>query len=153
MKKIYRNHRIFKTLVAVFSLVAMMMLSTSGNCIAAAFVRIKMYPEHVGVFTTVKKQQFVAFGYKADGRTINITHLVDWKSSNNSIVTINAKGLATVVAGKTFGQVKITCSYPKAPGKPVSLKGPYLLLSKKQPAPPPRPKVLSNLYLLLLGNQ
>lgn len=147
-----------KIVAGVFILVATLLLSMTGNCLAAAFVRIKMYPEHVGVFTTVRKQQFVAFGYKSDGSAVNITKWVDWKSSDNSIVTIDEQGLATVATGKTFGQVKITCSFPKAPktlNQPVSLLGPYILLTKKDPAPskPPPPKVLSNLYLLLLGKQ
>lgn len=154
MKKIHLTIGSKKIIGGIFLLVAIVLLSMTGNCLAAAFVRIKMYPEHVGVFTTVRKQQFVAFGYKSDGSAVNITKWVDWKSSDNSIVTIDAQGLATVVAGKTFGRVKITCSFPKAP-KPVSLLGPYILLTKKDPAPakPPPPKVLSNLYLLLLGKQ
>ena len=156
LKKIHLTTGSKKIISGVFLLVAILLLSMTGNCLAAAFVRIKMYPEHVGVFTTVRKQQFVAFGYMPDGSAVNITKWVDWKSSDNSIVTIDEQGLATVVAGKTFGQVKITCSFPKTPKtltQPVSLLGPYILLTKKDPAPskPPPPKVLSNLYLLLLG--
>ena len=150
MKKIKVNHSSRITSTCVLTVVVMLLLLISGNCIAAQFVRIKMYPEHVGVFTTVKKQQFVAFGYKADGSTVNITKLVDWKSSNNNIVTINRRGLATVVAGRTFGQVKITCSYPKVPKPPklISLAGPYILLLKK-----PVPSFLPGIYLLLIGKR
>ncbi len=152
MKKLKVNNPCRKPVIGVFALVVVILLMMSGNCVAAQFVRIKMYPEHVGVFTTVRKQQFVAFGYRANGSAVNITKLVDWKSSNKSIVTINAHGLATVVAGKTFGQVKITCSFPKVAKVPVSLKGPYLLLTGKAPKAE-APKFLSELYLLLLGKQ
>ncbi len=93
--------------------IALLVLFMSGSCLSATFVRMKIFPEHVGVFTTDGKQQFVAFGYKADGSSTNITEQVDWESSNKNIVTINPRGLATVVSGKTSGQVKINCSYPK----------------------------------------
>lgn len=93
-----------------------MFLSISGSCLAGEFVSVKLYPEHVGVFTTVMKQQFVAFGVDAAGLTTNITELVSWDSSDEGIVTIDESGLATVAAGKTSGQVKISCSYPKSGG-------------------------------------
>ena len=108
------------------------------------FVRIRIFPEHVGVFTTVRKQQFVAFGIRKDKKRINITSRVDWKSSNTNIVSIDGKGLAIVMPGRTFGQVKISCSYPK---KPKGLTGPYHLLLRKIPEPK---KSLSYLYYLLL---
>ena len=134
-------------------MILLLIISTPDNSLAAAFVRIKIFPEHVGVFTTVRKQQFVAFGIKADGKAVNITKKVDWKSSNKNIVTINSNGLATVAAGRTFGQVKISCSYPKKVKKPVSLQGPYILLLRDKPAPPPPTTFLQSLFLLLLGNK
>lgn len=108
------------------------------------FVRIRIFPEHVGVFTTDRKQQFVAFGIKRDGKRINITKQVDWKSSKINLVSINENGLATIKPGKTFGQVKISCSYPKK--RPKVLTGPYHLLLRTIP----EPKNLSYLYYLLL---
>lgn len=108
------------------------------------FVRIKIFPEHVGVFTTVRKQQFVAFGVTRAKKRINITNRVDWKSSNTRIVSINGNGLATIMPGKTFGQVKISCSYPKTAK---GLTGPYHLLLREKPEPK---KSLSYLYYLLL---
>jgi hypothetical protein len=102
-----------KNITAVFVLVVMF-LSMAGSCLADEFVSIKLYPEHVGVFTTVMKQQFVAFGVNAQGVSTNITEQVGWESSNEGIVTIDASGLATVTAGQTSGQVKISCSYPKS---------------------------------------
>jgi len=102
-----------KNITAVFVLIVMF-LSMAGSCLAGEFVSIKLYPEHVGVFTTVMKQQFVAFGVNAQGVSTNITEQVGWESSNEGIVTIDASGLATVTAGKTAGQVKISCSYPKS---------------------------------------
>ncbi len=102
-----------KNIAAVFVL-AVMFLSVADTCLADEFVSIKLYPEHVGVFTTVMKQQFVAFGVDAAGATTNITEQVSWESSDEGIVTINESGLATLAAGKTAGQVKISCSYPKS---------------------------------------
>ncbi len=99
--------------VAVFALFGMFM-SLSGVSYAVEYVSIKLYPEHVGVFTSVMKQQFVAFGVTANGTSTNITELVGWESSDESVVTIDENGLATVVPGKTYGQVKISCSYPKS---------------------------------------
>ena len=97
-----------------------------------SFVRIRMFPLHIGVFTTVGKQQFVAFGVKKDGKKINITRQVDWESSNPNIVSINRGGEAKIMNGKTSGQVKISCSYPK---KPKALTGPYHLLLREIPEP------------------
>lgn len=91
----------------------LMMFSMTANCIAADFKSLRMYPENVGVFTSVNKQQFVAYGVTSDGSIINITKRVNWESSNESIVTISDDGVASVVPGKTYGQVKISCSYPK----------------------------------------
>lgn len=88
-------------------------LSMAGSCLAAEIKSLKIYPEHVGVFTTVMKQQFVAFGVDATGKSINITDQVAWESSDEKIVTIDEMGLATVAAGKTAGQVKVSCFYPK----------------------------------------
>ena len=135
-------------------LIVMLLLSMSGNCLAAQFVKIRLFPEHVGVFTTVREQQFVAFGYKADGTKVNITKRVDWKSSNKAIVTINANGLATVVAGKKSGQVKISCSFPKTKPRKPSLLGPYLLLLNDLPSFDKTPiAFLKSIYLLLLKKQ
>ena len=104
-----------KVLVGFFVSVVMI-FSTAACCVAADYVAIKIYPEHVGVFTTVNKQQFVAYGVTENFAHVNITRRVDWKSSNASLVTIDDIGMASVVAGKTAGQVKITCSYPKTGG-------------------------------------
>jgi len=79
----------------------------------ADFVKLKIYPESVGVFTTVKTQQFVAFGINEDGSSVNITDKVSWKSSNTSIVIINETGLAQIQDGITNGKVTISCVYPK----------------------------------------
>lgn len=99
----------------------LLFLSYSVACDAEEYTSIKIFPEHVGVFTTVGEQQFVAFGYTSSGTSVNITEQVDWKSSNTDTATIDETGLATVVNGKTAGQVKITCSYPKV--KPSLGKG------------------------------
>ncbi|GAB4338346.1 MAG: hypothetical protein Kow0089_10230 [Desulfobulbaceae bacterium] len=115
----------------------------------ATFDRIKIYPEDVGVFLKQGKQQFVAFGIKEGQRPVNITRQVDWKSSNPKKVTIDAKGLARIVPGVTFGQVKISCSWPKKKKKK-PLQGPYLLLLRPEEEPPP-PLVLTGPYHLLLG--
>ena len=93
---------------------AAMFLSMVGSSYAEDFIGVKIYPEHVGVFTTDGVQQFIAFGYTASGNRINITNQVDWESSDESIVTIAENGVATIVPGKTFGQVRISCAYPKS---------------------------------------
>ncbi len=122
------------------------------DSLALNLVRIKIYPEHVGIFTSVGKQQFVAFGFRADGSSVNITKLVDWKSSKPNIVTISDTGMARVVSGKTFGQAKISCSYPKKKKTPRNkLAGPYLLLLRELPEKPETPDPLLGPYLLLLG--
>lgn len=100
-----------KTAVVVAALA--ISLSMAGSCFAAEIKSLKIYPEHVGVFTTVMKQQFVAYGVDTTGKTINITDQVGWESSDEKIVTIDEMGLATVAPGKTAGQVKISCFYPK----------------------------------------
>ena len=46
-------------------------------------------------------QQFTATGTYSDGSTANITTQVTWSSSNTSVATINASGLATAVAAGT----------------------------------------------------
>jgi len=111
--------------------------------LAENFVGIKIYPENVGVFTVDGKQQFVAFGVYANGSQKNITQLVDWESSDQSIVKINSKGLATIAAGKTSGQVKINCSYPKK--RPAAMGAIKALLLTPEP-----PKSLIHIMLLLL---
>ena len=47
---------------------------------------IKLYPEHVGVFTTVMKQQFVAFGVNAQGISTNITEQVGWEGATGRTI-------------------------------------------------------------------
>ena len=113
-----------KKSMSVAALSILMFLSVAGKAIAANYGALTIYPAHVGVFTTVGVQQFLAFGISDDGAE-NITKEVTWESSDESIVTIDENGLATVAEGKTFGQVKITCTWPKV-GKPSS--GPNLLL-------------------------
>jgi len=130
--KIKANHWYKKIIAGVYALVVTMFLSVSGNCLAADYDWIKIYPEHVGVFTSVGKQQFVAFGYTQSGNRTNITDQVDWISSNENLVTFGEKGMATVVEGVTSGQVKITCSYPKTNKGKVGTSVNLLLLSPVQ---------------------
>lgn len=105
--------RLMVNYVIPFTLLFLSITFAPSNLKAQNFVSIKMYPEHVGVFTTKGQQQFVAFGVTADGKYTNITRNVDWTSSNKNLVTIDANGKAQIVNGVTAGQVKITCSYPK----------------------------------------
>jgi hypothetical protein len=95
----------------------------SHVCYAEKYDRIEIYPKDVGVFTTVKTQQFVAFGHLGEEQWENITEQVRWISSNEKVVEINDKGLATVTlagillvrqTGFADGIVNITASYPKA---------------------------------------
>jgi len=52
-------------------------------------------------------QQFTATGMFSDGSTQNISGTVDWTSSNTSLVSITASGLAT---GKDLGSVTVTAA-------------------------------------------
>lgn len=106
--------RLKKMSIGVLALVLVTLFSMSNTCDAADYDWIKVYPEHIGIFTSVGVQQFVAFGYKNDGTRENITRKVDWISSNKNVISIDKNGLATIVTGITSGQVKITCSYPKS---------------------------------------
>jgi len=83
---------------------------------AAEFTSIKIYPENVGVFTTVGEQQFVAYGLPGD---VNITDQADWYTSDEAVATIDATGLAKIHSA--HGQVKILACYPK-PCAPGSIK-------------------------------
>ena len=117
-----------KSIVSVLALAVVTFFSMSAKCVAADYDWITVYPEHIGIFTSVGVQQFVAFGYKNDGTRENITKKVDWISSNENVIKIDKDGLATIVTGITSGQVKVTCSYPKT-GNAAS--GVNLLLLKK----------------------
>ena len=70
------------------------------------FTRIKVFPEQVGVFTSVGKQQFVAIGYKNGGSAYNLTKCVDWASSDGQVASIDTMGLATIKS--TFGRIEIS---------------------------------------------
>ncbi len=122
------SRRLNKSIVSVLALALLTFFSMSVKCVAADYDWITVYPEHIGIFTTVGVQQFVAFGYKNDGTRENITRKVDWVSSNENVIKIDKDGLATIPTGITSGQVKITCSYPKT-GKVAT--GVNLLLLKK----------------------
>ncbi|MFH2122650.1 MAG: InlB B-repeat-containing protein [Pseudomonadota bacterium] len=117
MRKAYINQLNRKVVAGMHVLTILGLLLFSENCQAVDaadnYSSIKIFPEHVGVFTADGKQQFVAFGYDALGKATNITRLVSWESSDNQKVTINEIGLASIVTGVTYGQVKITCFYPK----------------------------------------
>lgn len=134
--------------ICIFVLLSLFVVE---GCLAAQFESIKIYPENVGVFTNVRKQQFVAFGVYPNGSSENITTSVDWKSSNSGIVTIDNKGVARIVVGRTFGQVTINCSYPKeiVEIQPVIAAIGLLLLS---PPEEEEEKILAlnAIYLLLL---
>jgi hypothetical protein len=118
---------------------AMLLLSSARPSVAADVVLVDIYPKDVGVFANkIPTQQFVAFGKLSDGTWKNITEEVVWESSDESIVTIDENGLATVtVAGlaivKTVGFdrsiITISATYPKTPpGNP----GANLLLLQSQ---------------------
>lgn len=128
MKYIKVNNWCGKNVAGLFVL-AVLLLSMAGSSLAEEYTSLNIYPKNVGVFTTDGKQQFIVFGHTATGRE-NITTQVDWKSSNENIVTIDENGLATIVNGQTAGQVRISCTYPK---QSKSQAGPHLLLLLNQP--------------------
>jgi len=118
-----------RKITTIFSL-AVLFLVFGGNCFAAEYVKLKMYPEHVGVFTSDGEQQYVVFGYMSDGSSTNLTSKVNWESSNENIITIDDNGLATIVDSVTRGQVTVSCSYPKT-GKSLSAVNLLLLSGPK----------------------
>lgn len=129
MKNVMANNWC-KGSVASFIILFALLLVSKGDAFAADYVSLKMYPQHVGVFTVDGEQQFVAFGVKANGSTVNITSEVSWESSDERIVTIDTNGLASIVGpygAVTSGQVKITCSYPKQSSALAAVN--YLLLT------------------------
>lgn len=58
-------------------------------------------------------QQFIAVGRYSDGSTQDISSMATWASSNSTISTINASGLATMLAG---GTTIITASFGSIAG-------------------------------------
>ena len=57
-------------------------------------------------------EQFTATGNNSDGSTDDLTSLVTWSASDNTVATINSSGLATIAADVTSGTtVTITASY------------------------------------------
>ena len=102
-----------KDIFGFLILATVILIFTGVNSFAQGYSNLKIYPENVGVFVTTGKQQFVAFGVTETGKKVNITDKVVWASSNESLVTIYAGGLATIEPKVTRGQVKITCSIPE----------------------------------------
>lgn len=98
------------------TILLVILLTTSAH--SADYIDIDIFPKKVGVFLQNRTQQFTAFGTLPNGNKEDITRSVDWVSSNKSWVSIDDKGLATIVVGITYGQVTISCSWPKAPPPP-----------------------------------
>lgn len=104
-----------KTVITVCLLICAGLTIVLLNGCSAAFatepVSIKIYPEHVGVFTSVGEQQFITLGTMADGTVINLTQQCDWfvGRGKDSIATINA-GL--VKLHKNQGRTKVEACYP-----------------------------------------
>lgn len=73
-------------------------------------VSIKIYPEHVGVFTSQAAQQFVVFSIKSNGYHANITSQVSCGSSDETIVSLDQNNIATIVNGVTSGRVTVSCT-------------------------------------------
>ncbi len=102
------------------TLLFLLILSSNNLVFAKALVSIKVTPEHVGVFTSVGKQQFTATGVFSDGSEQDYTTKVSWSLSGSafsgqtlkpsSIATINQKGLATIKS--TWGRVRVNATYP-----------------------------------------
>ena len=119
------------------ALAAMLFFGTVKTSEAADYVSIEIYPEHVGLFVDIGKQQFVAFGVTAAGARVNITEQVDWwavpaKAGGENVVTINESGVATLIPGKTYGQARITCTYPKEQKADAQPAVNYLLLKNRR---------------------
>ena len=123
-----KTTEILRRKTGIAFLVLTLLLALGGTCSAAEYVSLKIFPEHVGVFTTDGEQQFVAIAYDAAGRATNVTDQVSWKSSDANVATINESGLATVISKS--GQALITASYPKGGGGMIPVN--HLLLGKQK---------------------
>jgi hypothetical protein len=77
------------------------------NVAAPALTSIVVTPDTPANLTVGLSQQFTAFGTYSNGTTQNITALVSWASSNTTVATISALGLAT---GASAGSTSITAS-------------------------------------------
>ncbi len=115
MYVIFCNQRLKKakgivsTAVAI-SLYTLLLLPSSGY--SAGYSKILIEPEDVGVFWSVKTQQFVAWGLNDEsGDWDEITLDVGWESSDPGIVTIDETGLATAI--QSWGKINIIATYPK----------------------------------------
>ena len=78
-------------------------------------------------------QQFTATGTYSDSTTQNLTSLVTWASSDTSIVTVNASGLAT---GVSNGNVNITATMGAVSGSRAMAVTPVLTTINVTPASP-----------------
>lgn len=130
-----------------FALLAILLFTTlflqSEQAVAATkiFSKISIYPEHAGIFTTVKEQQYVCFGTRLDGTVENITTEVDWFVEDNplfyqplkgkEVITINNSGKATTLS--SWGRASISACYPKGcgPNNTAFVPGVSLLLQKR----------------------
>lgn len=61
-------------------------------------------------------EQYAATGTYSDGSTANLSTLVDWSSSDESFVTIDAAGLATAGSSETSSPVTISASLDSITG-------------------------------------
>ena len=87
--------------------------SVLGNCNAGTLsiktpTLITVTPS-AQTLTTTQQQQYAAIVTYDDASTQNVSTLVTWASSNTSVATINATGMATAV---TAGATDITASLP-----------------------------------------
>jgi len=82
-------------------------IALSGGGSADGLISLTVTPANPSI-AAGQTQQFIATGLFSDGITQNLTASVTWSSSNPSVATINAAGLATTL---TAGSTTITAAY------------------------------------------
>jgi trimeric autotransporter adhesin len=83
--------------------------SVAGTVANATLVSIAISPSSVSI-ASGGTQQFTATGTYSDHSTQNLTGSVTWASSNSSVLTINASGLATASTVSSATNVSITAT-------------------------------------------
>ena len=103
----------------IASMITVLSACSSAPKTTAALSSITILPKSPSGLPVGDSQQFIASGIYLNGvYGVNITSQVTWTSSNTSIVTISAAGLATAHA---VGNASITASLSGVTSLPVTL--------------------------------
>ncbi|MDE3188958.1 MAG: Ig-like domain-containing protein [Acidobacteriota bacterium] len=84
-----------------------------GGTGSSDITAVSIIPASTTVATLNQTTQFIAIGTTAGGSTVDVTNVVAWNSSNQSIATITNSGLATALAS---GTTTITAIFTNSDG-------------------------------------